>query len=201
MRPWLISVATLGLVAALVPIARKGAHAEPAATASPAVALALAATPSASASTSEEAPSPPAPQHVPGLDLLHIGLGDDGASAPAAEGEVARLTLDPELQAAAWSILSAYHLREAAIVAMDTETGAVLAYASHLEHGPQRDLVVEATAPAASVFKIVTATALLEAGGLSADTRQCYGGGEQKILPSDLVDDALRDRWCVTLAG
>jgi peptidoglycan glycosyltransferase len=201
MRPWLISVATLGLVAALVPIARKGAHAEPAATASPAVALALAATPSASASTSEEAPSPPAPQHVPGLDLLHIGLGDDGASAPAADGAVARLTLDPDLQTAAWSILSAYHLPEAAVIAMDPETGAVLAYASHLEHGPPRDLVVEARAPAASVFKIVTASALIETAGLTPDTRQCYAGGEQRILPSDLVDDALRDRWCVTLAG
>jgi len=77
----------------------------------------------------------------------------------------------------------------------------VLAYASHVEHGPQRDLAVEARAPAASVFKIVTAAALIEKAGLTPDTRQCYAGGEQRIAPSDLVDDALRDRWCVTLAG
>jgi cell division protein FtsI/penicillin-binding protein 2 len=128
-------------------------------------------------------------------------VDDSGATAPAADGAIARLTLDPDLQAAARAILSAYHLPEAAIVAMDPETGAVLAYASHVDHGPARDLIVEAEAPAASVFKIVTASALVETAGLSPDTRQCYSGGEQRLLPSDLVDDPLRDRWCVTLAG
>jgi penicillin-binding protein A len=201
MRPWLISVAALGLVAALIPIARKRAHAQATPAAASTVALPLPQTPSPYAGGLEGAAATPAPPHVPGLDLLHVGLGDDGASAPAADGAVARLTLDPDLQAAAWSILAAYHLHEGAIVAMDPETGAVLAYASHLEHGPQRDLVVEATAPAASLFKIVTASALIETAGLGVDTRQCYAGGEQRILPGDLVDDALRDRWCVTLAG
>jgi cell division protein FtsI/penicillin-binding protein 2 len=128
-------------------------------------------------------------------------MDDLGASAPAAEGAVARLTLDPELQSAAWAILGAYRFPEAAIVAMDTETGAILAYASRVDHGPPRDLVVEASAPAASVFKVVTASALVDSAGLTADTRQCYSGGEQKLLPSDLVDDPLRDKWCVTLAG
>jgi cell division protein FtsI/penicillin-binding protein 2 len=136
-----------------------------------------------------------------GLDLTHIGLGDEGATAPAGGHRVAHLTVDPDLQTAARSILSTYHLPEAAIVMLDPETGEVLAYASHVEHGEPRDLCVEATAPAASVFKIVTASALVETAGLTPDTRQCYSGGEQRILPSDLVDDPLRDRWCVTLAG
>src|SRR5579862_8065122 len=59
---------------------------------------------------------------VLGLDLLHIGMDDSGASAPAADGVVAKLTIDPDLQAAAWAILAAYRLPEAAIVAMDPET-------------------------------------------------------------------------------
>jgi cell division protein FtsI/penicillin-binding protein 2 len=84
---------------------------------------------------------------------------------------------------------------------LDPETGEALAYASHVERGKPRDLCVEATAPAASVFKIVTATALVEAAGLSPDARQCYSGGEQRILSTDLVDDPLRDRWCVTMAS
>jgi peptidoglycan glycosyltransferase len=194
MRPWLISVAALGLAVALIPIARRRAHAQATVTSAPTLALAE--------TKGLPTVSPPSePSVVAGLDLLRIGLADDGASAPAANGSVAELTLDPDLQAGAWAILSAYHLPEAAIVAMDPETGAILAYASHAEHGPKRDLVVDATAPAASVFKIVTASALVESAGLTADTRQCYSGGEQKILPSDLVDDALRDRWCVTLAG
>jgi penicillin-binding protein A len=199
MRPWLISVAALGLAVALIPLARNRAHAQAGATGAAPLVLARATESGTLATDAGAEPSPLLP--VPGLDLLHIGFGDDGASARASNGTVAHLTIDPDLQAAARAILAAYRLPEAAIVAMDPETGAVLAYASHVEHGPARDLVVEATAPAASVFKIVTASALVESAGLTAETRQCYSGGEQKILPSDLVDDALRDRWCVTLAG
>jgi peptidoglycan glycosyltransferase len=136
-----------------------------------------------------------------GIDLTRIALGDDGATAPAAEHRVARLTLDPELQRAADRIMAANHLPEAAMVLVDVASGRLLAYASHLEHGEKRDLCVEATAPSASVFKIVTGAALVEDAGLSPDTRQCYSGGEQKLLPSDIEDDPRRDRWCTTLAG
>jgi cell division protein FtsI/penicillin-binding protein 2 len=76
-----------------------------------------------------------------------------------------------------------------------------LVYASHIEKGPPRDLCVEATAPAASVFKVVTASALVEQAGATADQRECYSGGEQRILEKDLVPDPKRDRWCTTLGG
>jgi peptidoglycan glycosyltransferase len=146
---------------------------------------------------------PPAPTVAPleGVDLLRIALGDDVATAPAAAHRVARLTLDPELERAAQRLMAAHHLPEAAMVLVDVATGKVLAYASHLEHGDPRDLCAEASAPSASVFKIVTGAALVENAGLSPETRQCYSGGEQKILPSDLEDDPARDRWCTTLAG
>jgi peptidoglycan glycosyltransferase len=149
-------------------------------------------------------PSALPPLGVPpldGLDLTRLALGDDGATAPAALRRVAHLTLDAPLQRAATQLMTGHHLPEAAIVLLDVATGHVLAYASHLEHGEARDLCAEATAPSASVFKIVTGAALVEDAGLSPDTRQCYSGGEQKILPSDLEDDERRDRWCTTLAG
>jgi cell division protein FtsI/penicillin-binding protein 2 len=136
-----------------------------------------------------------------GIDLAHIALGDDGATAPAAAHRVARLTVDPGLQRGATRLMALHHVPEAAMVLIDVATGRVLTYASHLEHGDARDLCAEATAPSASVFKIVTGAALIEDAGLSPDTRQCYSGGEQKILPSDLEDDERRDRWCTTLAG
>jgi peptidoglycan glycosyltransferase len=149
-------------------------------------------------------PLPPPPLAVPalsGIDLAHIALDDDGAVAPAAIHRVARLTIDPELQKAAAHLMTVHHVPEAAMVLIDVATGRVLTYASHLEHGDNRDLCAEATAPSASVFKIITGAALIEDAGLSPDTRQCYSGGEQKILPSDLEDDERRDRWCTTLAG
>jgi cell division protein FtsI/penicillin-binding protein 2 len=84
---------------------------------------------------------------------------------------------------------------------MDVATGKLLVYASHVDKQAQRDLCAEATAPSASVFKIVTAAALVEDARLSPDTKQCYSGGEQRVTPSDLVADPQRDRWCTTLAG
>jgi penicillin-binding protein A len=190
----LISGVVVGLAATAVFLARARLHTGQATTA-PTVAL---------PAVVERPALPPAPPRVPpltGIDLTKIAVGDDGATAPAAEHRVARLTLDPELQRAADRILAAHHLPEAAVVLVEVATGKLLAYASHIEHGDKRDLCAEATAPSASVFKIVTGAALVEDAGLTPDTRQCYSGGEQKILPSDIEDDPHRDRWCTTLAG
>jgi peptidoglycan glycosyltransferase len=137
---------------------------------------------------------------IPGLDLTRIGSADATPTAPAEAG-TARLTLDIDLQRVALALMAARHLPEAAAVLMDVSSGRLLVYASHIEHGPARDLCVEATAPSASVFKIVTAAALVENAHLGPDTKQCYLGGEERIAPIDLVDDPQRDKWCTTLAG
>ncbi len=139
---------------------------------------------------------------IPGLDLVHIGYDDRGATAPASEGRVARLTLQPNLQRFAQSLLAAHKFPEASVVMIDTATGHVIVYASYIDNGPPRDLCVEATAPAASIFKVVTGAALVEDSRLTPDTRQCYaGGGTEGLGARDLVDDPARDKWCVTLAG
>lgn len=137
---------------------------------------------------------------VAGLDLLHVRPGPNGLVATANAGTAA-LTLDPDLQSAATRILAAHHLPEGAVVLMDIATGHLLVYANHVEQGPARDLCAEASAPSASVFKIVTAAALVEDAHLGADTKECYSGGEQRIGMSDLTPDPARDRWCATLAG
>jgi cell division protein FtsI/penicillin-binding protein 2 len=137
---------------------------------------------------------------VAGLDLLRISATDDGLVAPTKAG-VAKLTLDAGLQATTLALMRARHLPEAAVVLMDTATGRLLVYASHVDRGGPRDLCSEAAAPSASVFKMVTAAALVEDAHLGADTKQCYSGGEQHISAIDLVDNPQRDRWCTTLAG
>ncbi|MEA2753679.1 MAG: penicillin-binding protein [Myxococcales bacterium] len=144
-----------------------------------------------------------APPHatLAGLELAKLTVGDTGATAPLPEKRVAHLTVDPALQRAADGVMSMHHVPEASVVLMDVQTGKILVYASHVEKGPQRDLCVEATAPAASVFKIITASALVEQAGATPDQRECYSGGEQRIVEKDLVPDLKRDRWCTTLAG
>lgn len=162
---------------------------------------------SASRALAHLAPAPhdePAPEAedspVPGLDLLHVTTDSDAVTAPAGGG-MAHLTLDAELQRTTRELMAAHHVPEAAVVLMDVATGRLLVYASHVDHGPLRDLCAEATAPSASVFKIVTSAALIEDAHLGPDTRKCYSGGAQRVTLADLVDDPARDRWCATLAG
>jgi peptidoglycan glycosyltransferase len=147
----------------------------------------------------EERPPPPAPPFA-GLDLTRITFGDGAPTATVQAGR-AQLTLDADLQQTALALMKARHLPEAAVVLMDVATGRLLVYANHVEGGPDRDLCAEATAPSASVFKIVTAAALVEDAHLGPDTKQCYLGGEQHLAAVDLVDDPQRDKWCTTLAG
>jgi cell division protein FtsI/penicillin-binding protein 2 len=135
-----------------------------------------------------------------GLDLLRIAVDEQGVTAPT-EGGTARLTLDAELQRTAGALMAARHLPEAAVVVMDVATGKLLVYASHVDKGPTRDLCAEATAPSASVFKVITAAALVEDAHLTPETKQCYSGGEQRITLADLAEDQERDKWCTTLSG
>ncbi len=147
------------------------------------------------------AASAPPHANLAGLELAKMTVGDTSATAPLPDKRVARLTVDPALQRAAEGVMTMHHVPEASVVLMDVQTGKILVYASHVEKGPQRDICVEATAPAASVFKIITASALVEQAGATPDQRECYSGGEQRITEKDLVPDLKRDRWCTTLAG
>lgn len=144
--------------------------------------------------------APPA-SALAGLDLTKIRLADAVATAPLPGNKTARLTIDPALQRTTHAVMAMHHIPEAAVVLMEVATGKVLVYATHIEKGPARDLCAEASAPAASVFKVVTSTALVETAGLTPDQRECYSGGEQRIHSQDLVPDPKRDRWCTTLAG
>lgn len=177
-------------IAIAIPLARRTLHAE---TTVPLIKLS-----GQAAAAAAVAPPPPS---LAGLDLTKIDVKDKGATAPLADKKTARLALDPELQRVAENVMSAHHLPEAAMVMMDVETGKVLVYASHLEKGPKRDLAVEATAPAASVFKVITATSLVEHANISPEQTECYSGGEQRINAQDLTPDPKRDKWCTTVAG
>lgn len=182
-------------------LADAGLAALPAAAAIEAESLAkVSPTPGTSGAHADDAAATPPPA-LAGLDLSRVAFDDDGASAPLPGRRVARLFVDPALQRTALSVMASHHLPEASVVLVDTQTGEVLVYASHVESGPARDLCVEATAPTASVFKIVTGSSLVENGLANPDTEQCYSGGEQRITAADLEDNPQRDRWCSTLSG
>jgi peptidoglycan glycosyltransferase len=135
-----------------------------------------------------------------GLDLLRLTLHADRIESPLRRGLTARLTLDPELQRASTAVLDRYDMPEAGAVLMNVKNGDLLVYASRVHDGQPFDVNVRADAPAASIFKLVTAAALLDKPGISAETEQCYRGGQSRIAADELRDDPARDRWCANLA-
>ena len=138
------------------------------------------------------------PPPLTDLDLTKIDDRGNVATAPAHGNRKADLTISTKYQRAALGFLRAGHMLEGSVVMTDIKTGKVLTWASYVDEGPQRDVAAEATAPTASVFKIITATALVESG-LGPSTKQCYSGGEHRLKAADLVDDKRRDKWCATM--
>lgn len=134
-----------------------------------------------------------------GLDLMRLDMRPQKVSAPLPGGRTAELTLDPIVQRAALRVMKKYAVPEAGVVAINPKTGELIAYASHVSEGEKFDVNARAEAPAASVFKIITSSALVEKGGLNHRSEQCYRGGKSAILADELRDDPVRDKWCATL--
>jgi penicillin-binding protein A len=187
MRQWIAIGAAAGLVAVSVPLLRK--HDDQIVDM-----LAKGKSSEGAAMVTRQVTPPP----LTDIDLTKIDDRGNVATAPGHGQRRVELTLSTKYQRAALGFLRAGRVPEGAIVMSDVKTGKILVWASFVEDGPFHDVASDAAAPTASVFKIVTATALVEAG-LSPSTRQCYSGGEHQIRAIDMVDDKKRDKWCATM--
>jgi len=117
---------------------------------------------------------------------------------PGPQGEEA-LTIDPSLQEQLTRIMKDYQVPYGAAVVLEPSTGRVLALAEHSQAQPDmRGLTTRAVFPAASIFKIVTGSALLEAG-VSPFEEACFHGGKRR-LSERLLEDSERDGACYSLA-
>lgn len=185
LRRWIGVGAALGVIVALVPVVRGS--------------IAIEAPLRKLSSAVGVAPKSKEPPKLDGLDLLRLDLRPQRVMAPMKEG-TAELTLDPAVQRVARAQMAKYRIPEGGVVVMEVKTGRVLAYASYVNEGEAFDVNARAEAPAASVFKVITGSALVEKAGLNSETEQCYNGGKSRILPDELIDDPRRDKWCATLA-
>lgn len=144
-------------------------------------------------------PSPVAASLPTNFDLADARVERGRLVASLASGARAELTIDPGLQRHVRRELERYAVPYGALVAIDPRTGRVLAHVSHSSAAPDfGDVALDAGPPAASVFKIITAAALIE-NGVRPSTSVCYGGGLHGISLTDLEDDASRDTRCATL--
>lgn len=104
-------------------------------------------------------------------------------------------SLDTNAQAAVERWLKLYRPDYAAVVALDANTGRILALSS----GGQKihdygNLALRGTFPAASVFKIVTATAALDLGKADANTIIPFNGGYHTLYRRN-VTSKEENRW------
>lgn len=97
-------------------------------------------------------------------------------------------TLDEDLQDEAEKLLKNYKPDYGAVVIMDANSGALKAMASFEKGKPSADnLALRGTFPAASVFKIVTATAALDKYKLSPDTLVMFNGGNHTLYKKNVM--------------
>ena len=137
------------------------------------------------------------PPALADLDLTDMDDRREVVTAPAHGHRNADLTINPIYQRAASAFLRDGKVYEGAVVLVEAKTGKVLTWASQ-NQGRRRDVCVEATAPSASVFKVVTGSALIEAN-VAMNEKVCYSGGERSITKRDLEPDADRDKYCASL--
>lgn len=116
----------------------------------------------------------------PPISLDSLSVKDEAVTAETTDGRLATLTLSPTLQRATQRLLAAAHPKSGAVVAVDPVHGRVLAWVGVRGNDPAPRFPAEALVPAASLFKLVTTTALLERF-VPANRTVCIQGGSGAV--------------------
>ena len=103
-------------------------------------------------------------------------------------------TLNPSLQAAADKLLKSYKPDYAAIVAIDPTTGQILTMSSFHRDGHQENLTLRGSFPAASIFKVVTATAAIDRYDIKPEHEITFNGGSYTLYKKNVLSDQI-NRW------
>lgn len=108
-------------------------------------------------------------------------------------------TIDPQMQRRAEELLSTNRDRRAALVVVEADTGRLLALAGIERRRNNPSVGLRADAPAASLFKVVTAAAALEEVSLDPSTRLTFVGRPHTLFRYQLKERTRRRGRVVTL--
>ncbi len=135
------------------------------------------------------------------LDIsLDQAILDDGRyviSQP--DGRRIVLTLDPEIQSTLEELFARYEIPHAGFVAIEARTGRVLALVSAESADPIGDVALKAMAPSASIFKIITAAALIEGKGYDPNEKVCVPDGPAVPTTEDILGIGAPNTSCMNL--
>lgn len=102
-------------------------------------------------------------------------------------------TLDKELQEKVEALYERYDPVYAAFVAMDPETGKILAMVDYSSEPHEGNIALKATYPAASVFKVITSAAALSEGKIAPRSTFPVNGRFATLYKRNLTDAV--NRW------
>ena len=104
-------------------------------------------------------------------------------------------TLDLSLQKESDDLLKRYKPDYGAIFMIDAKTGRILAMSSFQKSDPKAsNLNLRATFPAASVFKVITASAAIDHSGINPDHKIAFNGGNYTLYKKNVLSETV-NRW------
>lgn len=104
-------------------------------------------------------------------------------------------TLDERMQSQADKLLKQYRPDYGAVVLLDATTGRILALASYQKDDPKAShLALRASYPAASIFKIITASAAVEKAGVTPYHSIHFNGANYTLYKKNVMTDKV-NRW------
>jgi cell division protein FtsI/penicillin-binding protein 2 len=135
-----------------------------------------------------------------GLDISKAKREGDKLVQTLPNGGKVYLTIEPSVQDHMEKVLEQKNVPHGGVALVEPATGRVLALVSHSKEGSSYDEIARRPkAPSASVFKIVTAAALIESAGVSPTEQICYHGGRSRLSERNIKGDPRRDHKCADL--
>lgn len=150
-------------------------------------------------------PAVPEDWEAAGLDLSKATRSEDGRLVQILpDGSRVVFTIDADVQQRLDAMLAETPTPNGSVVLIDPPSGRVVAMAQNSRSTSPyeyENFARNASPPSASVFKIVTAAALMEAAGRDPHHQVCYHGGVRGLTQRNITGDPRLDSNCSDLEG
>jgi cell division protein FtsI/penicillin-binding protein 2 len=146
----------------------------------------------------------PEPALLEGVSLDAMRLDEGAFRQRLDDGRTITFTVNPELQRFADRQFAKYKVPVGSAVMLNSRTGRVHAFSERREDpsmAGEARVALDPSPPAASLFKIISAAALLEQGEVTPTTKTCYHGGSSKLHLHNLQDSPRDDTACASLSA